>query len=65
MISTRRVIEHLGEDAENIAEKIEDIHMHTSTGHSLSSREKPPVSVHDLDLTGDTDSQICCSGKER
>ena len=56
----QRVIEHLGEDAKNITAKIGDIY------RTLAQlRKKIPVSVRDLDLTSDTDSQMAYLGKER
>jgi len=56
----QRVIAHLGEDAENITKKIDDIH------RTLAQLQKKlPVSVRDLDSTSNTYSQPVYLGEER
>jgi hypothetical protein len=56
----QRVIAHLGEDAENITRKIDDIH------RTLAQLQKKlPVSVRDLDSTSNTYSQTVYLGEER
>ena len=56
----QRVIAHLGEDAENITKKIDDIH------RTLAQlQKKMPVSVHDFGPISNIDSQMLHLGEER